>query len=155
MLPKNWHKDTKVIALVVEKQIRIRKRFKNSSVIWDEPLLKLRKKGLSPKEAVQEHAKKLAPHLVTKADVPKSKKWRGQDSLNDQECSCCQLLLKAGVIETAGKLRYLGTFYAGEEKVTREFWDEDGNAYYKDVSFSNYLDAWRCEVCGSENTDGY
>jgi hypothetical protein len=81
--------------------------------------------------------------------VPKSEQWNGIPSEHDYRCHKCKL------IEEDGVMRYVGSFASGTEKVTREFHDSDGDSRFEDVEFMNYLDGWRCDVCGHEETDGY
>lgn len=77
--------------------------------------------------------------------------WNGRPHEYDADCDVCNLLVKVGLFNTPGKIRYLGEFFAGVEKVTQEFFQEDA-VWTEDVSFPNYLAAWRCEVCGNQET---
>lgn len=81
--------------------------------------------------------------------IPKTKQWNGTDSKHDYPCYRCEC------IGEPGTMRYLGSFYAGQEKVCKELYDEEGEPYFADVEFPNYLDGWRCDLCGHEKTDGY
>lgn len=81
--------------------------------------------------------------------IPNAVQWNRKESVHDCACHKCELLDEPGI------MRYLGSFYAGTEKVCVEKLDEYGEPYFTDVEFANYLDGWRCDVCGQEETDGY
>lgn len=154
-LPKGWYFDPRVTEayskqIIITSKNRYR-RFHN----WEQMICKLRQNGFKPKESIHRATAYFVKAKLNNAGIPKSKKWAGNPSAYDEDCSVCNFLVKCGVIKTPGRLRYLGEFYAGKEKVCKEFYDEDGGSYTKDVEFGNYLAGWRCDVCGNENTDGY
>ena len=153
-LPKGWQLDRRVTELYTKRNISIMRRFHNHLKHWEGCICKYRKQGLKPKDALHRASSDFVSNMIHKCGIPKHKQWHGRPSDSDQNCSLCDLLVKAGVLEQGGKLRYLGSFYAGKATVCKEFYDGDF-VYTKDVEFANYLDAWRCEVCGNEDTDGY
>lgn len=81
--------------------------------------------------------------------IPESLQWNGRPSQHDYPCHRCELIGEGGI------MRYLGNFAAGKEKIAKELHDSHGEPYVADVEFMNYLDGWRCDVCGHEETDGY
>lgn len=77
-------------------------------------------------------------------------KWSGFPNENDRDCTRC------GVLDTGGRLRYLGYHYIGMEKVCKEIFPSDGGEpYTDDVDTPYYLHCWRCEKCGNEETDDW
>ena len=153
-LPKGWQRDPRVTQLYTQRNISIMRRFHNHLTHWESCICKYRRQGLKPKEALHKASADYVSNMIHKCGIPHHKQWNGRPSSSDQNCSLCDLLFKAGVLEQPGKLRYLGEFYAGREKVTKEFHEED-HTYTADVEFANYLAAWRCDVCGNEFSDGY
>lgn len=153
-LPKGWQQDRRVTELYTKRNISIMRRFHHHLLGWETCICKYRRQGLSPKEALHRASSEFVGNIIHNCNVPKRMQWRGGNHEHDQDCPVCNLLVKAGVLEQPGRMRYLGYFYAGQEKVTKVFYDGDYE-YTDDVSFPNYLDAWRCEICSNELTDGY
>lgn len=152
-LPKLWWKNPKVVELVIERQNEfVKNEFAQRN--WNKRVKSYKDIGYSDDNSVRKTGEYFAQFLTRKSGVPAGIQWNGNESKEDKECDCCQILHKAGVINKQGKLRYLGTFYAGKEKVCKELLDYDtGETYYDDVEFSSFLAAWKCEVCGNEWTD--
>lgn len=92
--------------------------------------------------------RQIARCSIEKCDIPKSLKWRGRDNQHDRECTRCK------VLETGGKLRYLGNHCFGTTKVTKCWYEEDIEVC-GDAEVPDYLHCWRCEVCGNEFTDDW
>lgn len=155
MLPKNWWTNPKLIELYIEKAEKQSKRFKSFDSIWRGKIEDFKKAGLPEDKAISASAKFFLMHIIRNESVPKHLKWNGRDNDYDMDCNCCQMFVKAGVIETPGKLRYLGNYPVGYDSVCKELLDENGETYFADVKFMNYLDMYRCEVCGNEWTEGY
>ncbi|MGL4503770.1 MAG: hypothetical protein ACRC78_05420 [Planktothrix sp.] len=155
-LPKLWWKNPKIVELVVERQKRICENNDSAKRNWDERLKSYKDMGYDDDDCIRKAGEYFAGYLTQKKGVPANFEWDGNHSREDKNCDCCEILHQAGVINQPGKLRYLGNFYAGKEKVCKELIDhETGETYTDDVEFANYLAAWRCEVCGNEWTDGY
>ncbi|MBK1987266.1 hypothetical protein A0J48_006910 [Sphaerospermopsis aphanizomenoides BCCUSP55] len=132
------------------------KRFShNKFPEWRKLVCTFRRQGIPPKEALHRAALHYTKHLIEKGIVPSTMKWNGKPHHYDEDCNCCDLAVKAGILQQPGKLRYLGNFYAGKEKVCTTLYDEAGEPYTDDIEFNNRLMAYRCEVCGNEWTDGY
>ncbi|MEH2287194.1 hypothetical protein [Nostoc sp.] len=155
-LPNGWQQNRSVTELYTQRNISVMRRFHNHLSGWEACICKYRRQGLEPKEALHRASASYVSNMIHQCGIPKSMQWCGKPNKYDEICSVCNLLVKAGVLSQvqAGQMRYLGNFYAGREKVTQVFYDGDYE-YTDDVSFPNYLDAWRCEVCGNEDTDGY
>lgn len=83
-----------------------------------------------------------------KAGIPPDIRWSGRESEHDKDCQRCL------VLESGGRLRYLGYHYFGTEKVA-SVWYEDDDEVSGDVDVPQYLHCWRCEVCWNEDTDDW
>lgn len=83
-----------------------------------------------------------------KGDIPLDIQWDGRASKYDKDCHRCK------VLETGGKLRYLGYHYFGSTKEARCWYEEDVEIC-DDVDIPYYLHCWRCEICGNEDTDDW
>lgn len=77
--------------------------------------------------------------------VPSDVVWNGRPSFQDQICPWCQ------IVGLPGQMRFLGTFYAGKIKVA-QVWMEEDVEVSDDVEYPYNLAAWRCDVCGNEET---
>lgn len=105
---------------------------------------------ISRKEAEERIIKtRIASCQINKVGIPRRIRWNGSPSQHDQDCQRCK------VLGNPGRLRYLGEHRCGTETACKVWVDDDGIEQSGDVSFPNYLDCWRCDFCGNEETDGY
>lgn len=155
-LPSGWYRDPRAIQAYIDRENRILLRSHQGSYsVWLEKVQSFQAQGKSESQAQELAARFFLPFMITKGSVPLDKRWNGRNHQFDETCNCCQFLKRCGVIDQPGRLRYLGEFFAGSEKIAKDVIEDEGEVVNKDVSFGNYLAAWRCDLCGNEHTDGY
>ena len=116
---------------------------------WEQLIDRELRQGMTREAAIAQLVRvRVARCQINKSGIPPDIQWRGRESEHDKQCTRCE------VLQTGGKMRYLGYHHFGLIKVAKILYEED-HEICEDVNTPYYLHCWRCEECGNEYTDDW